>query len=52
MAEVGALVPQGANLTGVLMEFDPTPLHQVLQMSFFTPRAARLFGEMLAAKGK
>jgi hypothetical protein len=52
MAEIATLVPQNANLTPVLLELDPTPIHQVLSQTLLNSRMPRLLHEMQAVRAK
>ncbi len=51
-AEAATLVPPGANLSAVLLEFDPSALHQALRGTLLNPRAPRLLQEMQATRAK
>ncbi|MBU0610865.1 MAG: hypothetical protein KKI08_23500 [Armatimonadetes bacterium] len=51
-AEAVTLVPQGANLSAILLEFDPSALHQSLRGTLLNPRTPRLLREMQAARAK
>jgi hypothetical protein len=50
--EAGMLVPAGANLGVVLVEFDPAPVHAALTRSLLSPRAPALLRDMQAARAK
>jgi len=52
MAEIAVLVPQGANLAALLIEFDPTPIHEALSQTLLNSRMPRLLQEMQAARAK
>lgn len=52
MAEIGVLVPQNANLAVVLLEFDPTPIHQALSQTLLNSRLPRLLQEMRAVRAR
>ncbi|MCE5237873.1 hypothetical protein LLH23_05215 [bacterium] len=52
MAEIGVLVPQNANLAALLLEFDPTPIHQALSQTLLNSRMPRLLQEMHAVRAR
>lgn len=52
VAELLALLPPGTNLAQIMGEFDPSPIHQVLQFTLLGARAPGIVQEMLAARTK
>jgi len=51
-AEAATLIPQGANLSAVMLEFDPTPIHMMLAMTLLNNRAPALLQELQTARAK